>query len=586
MVIGIDLGTTNSLVSVWRNGRAELIPNSFGEYLTPSVVSFDSDGTVYVGKTAQERLITHPETTFREFKRQMGTECQFVAYGKSYQPQELSALILRQLRSDAEAFLGEPVEEAVISVPAYFDDRRRAATRNAGLLAGLKVERLINEPSAAALANHIHNMDLDEVFVVFDFGGGTLDVSLVDAFDNMIEIQGVAGDNHLGGGDFNEVIAIDMCAKSELPWGKISPQQKALLYREAEQVKIKLSHQNEVETTIRMEGKEYQYTLTNQQLIDLSSGLFRRMNQVLRRLMNDAQITVEDVSKVLMVGGSSKMPVVRHFVASLFDKKLCNDSNPDEIVCMGAGTLSGIKERMSEIKDVVILDICPFTLGIGIRGDIMSPIISRNQSLPCSRVEQYVTMYDGQNKIELNVFQGEHRIASSNLKLTSYVIDIPPRPKGEVFIDVRFSYDINGIFDIDVDCPMAVAQIHDRLGNGGGLDSGELERRRQELEHMKIHPRELEQTKYVLEKAERLYVECNEQQKRLLEIALRQFQDILKLQDLQAAKKAYVKFEIQLAMIEKTLFRFAEFDAGMWEDMMQENLEQDEIASDDGSKDH
>lgn len=568
MIIGIDLGTTNSLVSVWKDEKVTLIPNSFGESLTPSVVSFDADGTVYVGKTAVERLVTCPDVTFKEFKRDMGTDKTFSAYGRKYRPEDLSALVLKQLKEDAQNFLGEPVTEAVISVPAYFNDSQRAATRNAGLIAGLKVERLINEPSAAALAHHIDNIEDDELFIVFDFGGGTLDVSLVDAFDNIIEIQVVSGDNKLGGKDFNSIIAYDICKSNNIVWEKLGAKEQAILYREAENIKKQLSGSNEISATIRLDGREYGYVIDNQKLIDLSSELFRRITVVLQRLMNDAQVGTEDIDGVIMVGGSSRMPVVRHYVASLFGKKLYSDSNPDEIVCIGAGVVGGIKERKAEVRDIVISDICPFTLGIGIIDDTLSPIIAKNQVLPCSHVQRYVTVENKQKKLNFSIYQGENNVASKNLLIEKIELSVPPKPAGEVYADVRFSYDINGIFDVDISCPVAGTQIHKELGTGGGLSEAELARRKAEMDKIKIHPRDIEQNKYALERADRLYAECNEAQRELVAIAIKEFKEALDTQNMNIVKKAYVKFEMQLAMIERTLFHFSDFDADMWKETL------------------
>ncbi len=583
MIIGIDLGTTNSLVSVWQDEKVTLIPNSFGETLTPSVVSFDKNGMVYVGKTAVERLVTHPNVTFKEFKRDMGTDKTFSVYGKKYRAEDLSALVLKQLKEDAENFLGEPVLEAVISVPAYFNDRQRAATRNAGLIAGLKVERLINEPSAAALAHHIDNIEDDELFIVFDFGGGTLDVSLVDAFDNIIEIQVVSGDNRLGGKDFNSIIAYDICKTNDIAVEKLNAKEHAILYREAENIKKQLSCNNEVSAMVRLDGKEYGYTIDNQKLINLSTELFRRITIVLQRLMNDAQVVTEDIAGVIMVGGSSRMPVVRHYVASLFGKKLCSDSNPDEIVCIGAGIVGGIKERKAEVKDIVISDICPFTLGVGVIDDTMSPIIAKNQVLPCSHVQRYVTVENKQKIINFNIYQGENNVASKNLLIEKIKLAVPPKPAGEVYADVRFSYDINGIFDVDIKCPVAGTEIHKELGTGGGLSPEELAERKARMDKIKIHPRDMEQNKYALEKADRLYAECNENQREILSVAIKQFKDALDTQNMNVVKKAYVKFEMQMAMIERTLFHFSDFDENMWKDTLGDTFDEGAGWKDDDS---
>ena len=581
-MIGIDLGTTNSLVCVWEESGVRLIKNRFGDVLTPSIVSFDSDGTIYVGKTAKERLVTHPETTFREFKRDMGTDVKFKAYDQTYTPEELSALVLKQLKGDAEFELGHPVEEAVISVPAYFDDKQRAATRNAGLLAGLKVERLINEPSAAALSYHIEHYDEDEMFVVFDFGGGTLDVSLVDSFDNIIEIQAISGNNKLGGKDFNTLIAYDICARNNIFWDKLSSQTKEILLREAEQVKIKLTDEDKVSAVIRIDGKDYSYKLDNQQLINLSEKLFTGIQKVLTRMMNERMITPEDISRVIMVGGSSKMPVVRQFISRLFQGRISDSGNPDEIVCLGTGVVCGIKQRKDKIKDIVISDICPFTLGVGIVGDIMSPIISRNQVLPCSNMHFFTTVEDNQEKILFEVYQGEDRTASKNLSLAEIELFVPPKPRGQVKVTVRFSYDINGLFDIDVDCLDTGEHIHRELHNFGRMTETEIKNRKAVLEKMKIHPREMERNKCLLERANALYIECNIEQQAFLSRAIDHFEEALNRLSPVAMERAYRTFTVQLSMLEASMFSSHAFDKQQWEKTFEDDYDEEECDEDAG----
>ena len=321
MVVGIDLGTTNSLVSVFRNGNVELIPNEFGEYLTPSVISLDGE-KIIVGKVAKERLITHPGTTVSEFKRQMGRDIKYdLGNGNLFTPVKLSSIIIKKLIEDAEKYLGEKVESAVISVPAYFDDHQREATRLEGVGAGITVTQLVNEPSAAALSYHYEHIDQDEKFIVFDFGGGTLDVTVVDAFANMVEIANISGDNCLGGKDFNEAIAMDMCRSFGLEWKLISDKNKAILIKNGENIKISLSESNSIDKKVNLEGKEYEYSLTQQGLIDISSPIFRKLTIILKKLMNDAMLAQEDIDSVIMVGGSSKMPIVRAYLESLFPGK-------------------------------------------------------------------------------------------------------------------------------------------------------------------------------------------------------------------------------------------------------------------------
>lgn len=573
-MIGIDLGTTNSLVCIWEDTGVRLLKNRLGDNMTPSVVSFDSDGTVYVGKTAKERLVTHPDVTFKEFKRDMGTDVIYKAYGKTYKPEELSALVLKQLKEDAEFELGCPVDEAVISVPAYFNDKQRAATRNAGLMAGLKVERLINEPSAAALIYHMEHYDEDELFIVFDFGGGTLDVSIVDAFDNIIEIQGISGNNKLGGKDFNALIAYDICSKNQISWDKLSPQNQAVLLREAEQVKKRLTDAEHVSTQVRLQGKEYAYELDNQQLIDLSGELFTDIQRVLNRLMNDGMLSVNDISQVIMVGGSSKMPTVRQFISGLFQGRIHDGGNPDEIVCQGAGALCGIRQRESEIKDVVISDICPFTLGLGVEGDIMVPIIARNQVLPCSHEEWFTTIKDYQKKIVFGVYQGEDRRASRNLQLVQVEMAVPAKAKGQVRVCVRFSYDINGLFDIDIHCPESGANIHRTLGHSGGMSAKEIRDRMAALAKMKTNPRKLEKNKCILERANALYIECNREQQKFLSRAIENFERALDSQGPATVERAYRTFTVQLTMLETSMFRFNAFERRKLEQTFEDDYDE------------
>lgn len=572
-MIGIDLGTTNSLVCVWEETGVRILKNRFGDSMTPSVVSFEADGTIYVGKTAKERLITHPEVTFREFKRDMGTGARYTAYGHVYTPEELSAMILKQLKEDAEFELGHPVEEAVISVPAYFNDKQRAAARNAGLLAGLKVERLINEPSSAALFYHIENYYKEEMFIVFDFGGGTLDVSLVDAFDNIIEIQAIAGNNQLGGKDFNELIARDFCARNELSWNGLSRQNRERLLREAERIKMMLTDAEQAAIQVRIEEKEYSYELDNQRMIDFSGEIFEEIQKLLTKLMNDGMTAIDQISKVIMVGGSSKMPVVRQFVSRLFQGKIDESGNPDEIVCQGTGVLCGIRQRQEGIRDIVLSDICPFTLGVGVKNDLMSPIISRNQILPCSSRKPYTTICNYQTQILFSIYQGESRTASDNLLLEEITLSVPPKPRGEVVVNVCFSYDINGLFDVDIDCLDSGEHIHKELSTPGRMTDDELRERKAVLEKMKIPPREEERNKCLLEQANALYVECNKQQQEILFNAMCRFEKALDGGSGIAMEKACRQFTVQLAMLKKSMFSFHTFDRQEWEQAFEEEDE-------------
>ena len=562
-IIGIDLGTTNSLASVWKDGRIQLIPNSFGEYLTPSVVSFGDDGEVFVGKIAREMLVTRPERTFREFKRDMGTDRLYRVGDREYRPEELSAFVLRRLKEDAEAFLGESVTEAVISVPAYFNDDKRCATKNAGKLAGLQVERLINEPSAVALKHHINQNEMER-FIIFDFGGGTLDVSLVDAFENMVEIQAVSGDNYLGGKDFNEKIAAYFYEKNHLTKEEISREEQGIVLKEAEQLKCRLSEQDSASMTVLLQGREYTLELSNQELIHISTDLFTRMLKPIQKTLNDASAEWEEIDKIILVGGSSKMPTVAKYIKSMCSVEVAADSNPDESIAIGVGMAAAIKMRTGEVKDVILSDICPFSLGVGILGDRFSPIIERNEALPTSRTQYYTTVKNYQSSVNFDIYQGESMVASENLRLGSFTMaNIPPAPMGVPVLEVTFLYDINGILDIK--CGDGKQTVHKLIVNKSmGLTEEELEKRLKELEQTTIHAKDQEQNRFLIEEAHRLYQECNPQYRERIRQQVEIFETMLERGSAREIREAYVRLAMFLQMLEAHKISFQEFDESFW----------------------
>ncbi len=562
-VIGIDLGTTNSLVSVFRNGRVELIPNSFGEYLTPSVVSFGIEGEVFVGKIAKEMLVTNPKHTFAEFKRNMGTGITYPVGKREYQAEELSAFVLRRLKEDAESYLGESVTEAVISVPAYFNDDKRCATKTAGKLAGLNVERLINEPSAVALKHHI-DAEEAETLIVFDFGGGTLDVSLVEAFDNMVEIQAVAGDNFLGGKDFDEVIAEHFYKEQGFMKELLDQEEQGIVRKEAEQLKRELSKKNTASRSFWLAGKEYTMSLTNQQLIHISAELFGRMAKPIQKVLNDSDMELEEVDKIILVGGSSKMPVVAQYIRSLSDVPVILEEKPDESVALGVGIAAAIKERKGEIKDMILADICPFSLGTALYDGTFSPIIQRNETLPCKRKQYYTTINNNQTKMTFPIYQGESLVARENLLLgTMEIRGLPKRPKGEVNVEVTFLYDINGILDIRI--VGGEQSLHKVILNKNmGLSEEEVNNRLKELEKMTLHPLEKEETRLLMEKAERLYQESSPKNREYIAYMLRSFKEAAQSMRGRAFQEMSVRFSISLEAMERQRFDFQNFDESFW----------------------
>ena len=565
-VIGIDLGTTNSLASIWKNGKIELIPNTFGEYLTPSVVSFGEDGEIYVGNVAKERLITAPAISFAEFKRNMGTDYQYSANGKYYTAEDLSSFVLRRLREDAEAYLGEKVTEAVISVPAYFNDDKRCATKNAGKLAGLTVERLINEPSAVALKHHMGVEDA-ETFIIFDFGGGTLDVSLVDAFDNMVEIQAVSGDNYLGGKDFNEIIAEDFYKENNIVKNTLTKEEQGIILKEAEALKRELTDTNKAERKVYIQDQEYTMRMTNQHMIHIGAELFKRMSLPIRQVINDSGMSPDEIDKLILAGGSSKMPVVEQYLKSLLDIPVVPDTSPDESIAAGVGIAAAIKERAGDVKDMILADICPFSLGTAIYDGSFSPIIERNDTLPCSHTREYVTVEDYQTVMSFPIFQGDNMIARENLLLgTMEVTGLPSRPRGEVRARVTFMYDINGILDIRI--VSEEQSLHKVIMNKKmGLSEEELEERLKQLRELTLSSVEDENARYLMEKAQRLYQECNPSVRNYIAGQIARFRAIMMQErNPRARREACVQLSVFLEAIERNKFDFHGFDESFFED--------------------
>lgn len=508
-IIGIDLGTTNSLAAVWRNGKSELIPNAAGDYLTPSVVSVDEDGTVLVGRAARDRLISHPERTAARFKRHMGKSKSFTLGGRTFTPEDLSSLVLRSLREDAEAYLGEPVEEAVVSVPAYFAEAQRAATKRAASLAGLKVERLVNEPSAAAVAGHISEGEEDKVCLVFDLGGGTLDVSLVERFGNVVSVTAVSGDNNLGGSDFDLAIARGFCEDCGLDFDSLAIRQRELLVRQAETCKMALTRQEMVILSVDDGVISASLTLSNEWLIRKCGALFRRMTAPIQRVFLDGGISHQELDDLVMVGGSSHMPAVRRYIARFLRKEPARGSRPDTAIALGAGICAGMKARAGDLKELVLTDVCPFTLGVARYNesepgrDLMSPIIERNSVLPTSKMGVYYTVRDNQDKVDVQVYQGENRYCADNTLLGKLLVSVPQAPRGRQSVRIRFTYDINGLLEVEVVNETGHAE---RLVlQNKDMTPQEAERRLKELSRLKLHPREQEENRAMVARGERLY---------------------------------------------------------------------------------
>lgn len=541
MIIGIDLGTTNSLACVYRDKKTELIPNSLGEYLTPSVVSLDEDGEIITGAVARERLVTNPADTVASFKRFMGSKKIFQLAEKNFTPQELSAFILRQLKQDAEQYLGEEITEAVISVPAYFNNNQRVATLEAGRIAGLHVERLVNEPSAAALASYMISGEDEQSCLVFDFGGGTLDVSVVDCFDDVIEIVAVSGDNHLGGNDFDTKIAEFFCKSHDISMDSLSPEKRATLLRLAEKAKKELTEKKAALLQMDIENETMAVILNNEIIIECCADLFERMAGAVKHALRDSGYSMEDIDNVVLAGGSGKMPVVSYFLQNLLGKNPVMIGSPDEIIARGAGIYAGIKARNAEIKDMLLTDICPFTLGVGVqnfnnpKNHSMSPVIERNSVLPVSRTKLYTNAGDGQSEIKIVVYQGESFDCSDNLCLGKIEIDIEKSRLHEASISVTFSYDINGILIVDVEDNKTSNHKQQVFMNEGiNLSEEEIKKKREELKKYKISANGNMKDKLLLARGNRLYQELTGINRERVAAAMQQFEYVLSVNDKQA----------------------------------------------------
>jgi molecular chaperone DnaK len=454
--VGIDLGTTNSVVSVLEGGEPVVIPNSEGSRTTPSVVAFSKAGEVLVGEVAKRQAITNPDRTIRSVKRHMGTNWTIDIDGKGYTSQEISARTLGKLKRDAEAYLGDTVTQAVITVPAYFDDAQRTATKEAGQIAGLEVLRIINEPTAAALAYGLDKDGEDHTILVFDLGGGTFDVSVLEIGDGVFEVKSTHGDTHLGGDDWDQAV-IDWLVSSfkgdhgvDLSKDKMAVQR---LKEAAEKAKIELSQVQQTQInlpfiTATAEGPLHlDYSLTRAKFQELTSDLLQRCKVPFEQAIKDAGLTKGDIDHVVLVGGSSRMPAVQELVYSLTGREPHKGVNPDEVVAIGAAVQAGVLK--GEVKDVLLLDVTPLSLGIETKGGVMTRLIERNTTIPTRRTEVFTTADDNQPSVEIHVLQGEREMASYNKTLGKFqLVDLPPAPRGIPQIEVTFDIDANGIVHV------------------------------------------------------------------------------------------------------------------------------------------
>jgi molecular chaperone HscC len=565
MIIGIDLGTTNCACAVFRNGQVEMIPNSLGDVLTPSAVSLDQD-TLLTGLAARERQSTHPNHTITAFKRYMGTSHVARLGYREFTPEELSALMLQTLKRDAEVYLGEPVTEAVITVPAYFNDKQRNATRQAGQLAGLKVGRLINEPTAAALAYGIHQRDKPSRFLVFDLGGGTFDVSLVEIFEGILEVRASAGDNRLGGEDFNAAL-IDMARRHfGANLGDLTAEGDALFQRlreAAERTRRALSEETEADFSVTWKNLCHEMTISADSFEKECESLLARLREPVLRSLRDSQIEAKSLDEIILVGGATRMPIVRRAVTKMFGRFPSTVINPDEAVAHGAAIQAGLKSRDAALSEVVLTDVCPYTLGVETTQraaagtfvpGVYAPIIERNSIVPASRESTFSTIQDNQTAVEFRIFQGEARWVKDNVYLGKVSVPVPKRPAGAVRCDCRFSYDINGLLEVDIHVPETGERRQLVIVDRSAFSAEEIEARRKELAKIKIHPRDTDAIRATLARAGRCYENATGQQREVIGQAIGHFEALISRQDPRTCEAARAELSRYLDGIEGEAF--------------------------------
>lgn len=541
MIIGIDLGTTNSLAAYFTEDGPRIIPNRLGKHLTPSIVSIDEKEQIYVGETAKERQILYPDTTAKVFKRDMGSNKKFHLGTKSFTAEELSSFVLRSLKEDAECYLKEEVTEAVISVPAYFDDKRRKATKRAGELAGLKVERIISEPTAAAIAYGLYEKTKNTKFLVFDLGGGTFDVSILELFQNILEVRAVAGDNFLGGEDFTQVLIKLFLNKTQVNFDELDQKTQAQIYKQAELCKQGFTDSNQSSMSCMIQGEKKEITVDIEEYEELCDPLLDKIRKPVQRSLKDAHIKLSDIDVIVLVGGATRLPIVKNFIVKLFRKFPDNSIHPDEAVALGAAIQGAMKERNKAVKEVVLTDVCSFTLGTEVtitrpNGQLEAghfcPIIERNTVIPASRTERFYTLHDDQTKITIQILQGESRFSENNLLLGELNISVPKNKAGEEAVDVTYTYDINSILEVEVKV-ISTGETKRQIikGQENEMTDEEIEERMKELAYLKIHPRDQEENKLLLLRSERIYEESTGDNRRRIEYEIRKFEEVLNTHD-------------------------------------------------------
>ncbi len=569
-LIGIDLGTTNSLCSIFFDGQHHLIENAHGSVVTPSVVGVLEDGRVIVGAAAKQLRVTQPDRCVSCFKRWMGTDKRIEIGGMRFDSTELSSLVLRSLKEDAERFLKRPVTGAVITVPAYFNDHQRKATKLAGEMAGLDVRRIINEPTAAALVYGYHDRDAEKNLVVIDLGGGTFDVTVMEVFEGTLEIVATAGETHLGGEDFTTRIVAWVLEQRDQQLETAELRQPLLVARlrgECEAAKLRLFTEESAPIRIPDDRGEFSrespvIELTRESFARITRPLVERLGRPMSKALRDARMAKSDLSEIVLVGGATRSLVVRRFVSEFFGLEGRSEFNPDEVVALGAAVQAALIEDDAAVEDLVMTDVCPFTLGVEVtkefgRRDIPGfflPIIHRNTTIPVSREESVCTIHDNQRRIAVHVYQGEARRCKDNLHLGSLEVDgIPLGPAGQE-VRLRFTYDLNGILEVEAYVPSSGKKFRTVLTqHAKGLTDAEIERAVAKMQELKFYPRDQLENQRLLLFAERVVGEVAPDERRQLEQYIDQFEASMEMADRELFQASREALEVLLSYLGFTM---------------------------------